>query len=762
MSVGPQVVFPLDPVLWYGVYNYYMDSYKNENREQINTEKLQLKIGGLHCSFCVNSLTKACNQLPGIKDVKVSLAHEEVLVQYDPSRVAETGIRDTIRQLGFSIRDAGRTRTFEEEEAEIAGERRRLLITASIAAVATVLMIAMWTGYRHPWFRWGMMTLALVTVFGPGGYIIRMAFQSLRRGILNQHVLMEFAAFAGLAGGFTGFFVKGFPVKDFFGVAVFVTAYHILSGYVSLLVRTRASQSVRRLLALQPPVARVVRDGVEQQVPVEEVGKGETVRIRPGDQIPLDGEVVEGTSSVDESLVTGESLPVEKGPGDELVGGSMNFYGSMLIEVTHVGEETFLRQVARHIEEARALKPGIILLVEKVLRYFAPGVLVFAALGFLIWTLGAFLVTGEMNITRAVFASMAVLVMGYPCALGMATPLAMIRGGGMAAHKGILMRSGAAFQALKDISKVVFDKTGTLTHGRPEVVDVISLNGIQTDRMLEMAAAVESASEHPLARAIAEHVLASGVPLPAQSGFEATPGKGASATVDGRVVRVGSLDFLAESGVMIRAGMDGAGELEESGKTVVGVSVNEKLMGMIALADTLKEDAKETVDRLRAMGIEPVMITGDNQGTAQAVAAQAGIVEVMARVLPDRKAERIRELQAKGYRVAMVGDGINDAPALMQADVGIAVGAGTDIAIESADVILVGERLGAIIDAYEIGINSYRKTVQNLVIAFSFNGVGIPLAASGLLHPVWAMIAMAASVTAVLANSFGGRLLRKG
>ena len=724
-------------------------------------KKLQLKIGGLHCSFCVNSLTKACHRLPGIKDVKVSLAHEEVLVQFDPEEVAETKISDTISQLGFTIRDAGRTRTFEEEEAEINREKRRLLATASIAAAATVLMVTMWTGYRHPGFKWAMMVLALVAVFGPGGYIIRMAFQSLRRGILNQHVLMEFAAFAGLAGGFTGFFVEGFPIKDFFGVAVFVTAYHILSSYVSLLVRTRASQSVRRLLALQPPVARVVRDGVEQELPIEDILRGETVRIRPGDQVPLDGEVIEGASSVDESLVTGESLPVEKGPGDEVVGGSINYYGSMLIKVTRIGEDTFLKQVARHIEEARALKPGIILLVERVLQYFAPGVLIFAALGFLTWTLGAFLVTGQMNVPRAVFATMAVLVMGYPCALGMATPLALIRGGGMAAQKGILMRSGAAFQALKDISKVVFDKTGTITHGRPEVVDVISLNGMETDRMLQMAGAVENTSEHPLARAIVEYVQASGLQLPDQSGFEAIPGKGASATVDGRTVRVGSPGFLTESGVRTDSSIDGFRKLEESGKTVVGVSADDELMGLIALADTLKEDVKETVNRLVAMGMEPFMITGDNERTARAVAAQAGITEVMAHVLPDKKAERIRDLQAEGFRVAMVGDGINDAPALMQADVGIAIGAGTDIAIESADVILVGEKLGAIIDAYDIGINSYRKTVQNLIIAFSFNGIGIPLAATGLLHPVWAMIAMAASVTTVLANSFGGRLIRK-
>lgn len=723
--------------------------------------KLQLKIGGLHCSFCVESIKKAYKRAEGVTDVKVSLAHEEALFQYDPSKISETEIKDILRELGYTIRDPRKVRTFEEEEAEIKREKRRLLLAAGFTAVATVFMVLMWLGYMQPWFKWVMMSLALATVLGPGRYIIGTAYQSLRRGILNQHVLMEFAAFAGLGGGFAGFFIPVFPTMDFFGVAVFVTTYHILSGYISLLVRTRASQAVRKLLALQPPVARVIREGRELEVPIEEVRKDELIRVRPGEQIPVDGIVEEGASGVDESLVTGESIPVEKTAGDEVIGGSINHSGTLVVRVTKVGEESFLQKVARHIEEARALKPGIIQLVEKVLIYFVPAILGFATLGLLIWTLGAWIVTGEMDITRGVFAMLAALVMGYPCALGMATPLAMIRGGGMAAEKGILMRSGEAFQVLKDIRKVVLDKTGTLTRGKPEVVDVVSVSETESHELLKAAAAVESTSEHPLANAIVEYVEKAGIPPGRAADFRAVPGKGAQAVVDGRLIRVGNTRFLGESGVEVSPGLLKSEELEAEGKTVVAVSADRELLGLIAISDTLKDDAVEAVGKMKRMGLEPIMITGDNWRTARAVAAPAGIKEVMAEVLPEEKSERVRKLQAEGFRVAMVGDGFNDAPALMQADVGIAIGAGTDIAIESADVILVGERLNAIVDAYEIGQNSYRKTVQNLAIAFSLNGIGVPLATTGLVHPVWAMIAMAASVTAVLLNSFGGRLVGK-
>jgi heavy metal translocating P-type ATPase len=727
--------------------------------------KLQLKIGGMACSFCVASITKALGRMDGVCDVNVNLAHEETLVRYEPAKVTATRLKETLLDLGYTVRDAGQVRSYEEEEAELRGQRENLLMAAGFTAVSLVAMSLMWLDLLPPQgvaaLYWLMPIIALATVFGPGWHILAMAWASLRRGILNQHVLLEFGAFAGLAGGFLGYVLPAFPLPDFLSVAVFVTTYHLLSGYVSLLVRTRASQAVHKLLALVPATARVVRDGREAEVPVEDVRPGEWVRVRPGESIPVDGEVVEGASSVDESLVTGESIPEEKRPGAAVIGGSINQYGTLLVKVTKVGAESFLSQVARQVEEARALKPGILVLVDRVLQVYVPAVLLAAAGAVLAWTLGAWGLTGTADWTRAIFAALAVLVMGYPCALGMATPLAMIRGGGMAAERGILMRSAEAFQALKDVQRVVLDKTGTITRGKPAVIEIVALTGDDGRDALRLAASAEAASEHPLARAVVAAAQAQALPLPKAEDFQAAPGRGITATVEARRVAVGSPSFIGSEGVDMTSASDRIQSLQEAGNTVIALAVDGELRALFAIADEIKPDAAEAVLRLREAGLEPIMLTGDNRRTARAVASAVGIDDYRAEVLPQGKADVVRELQRQGHRVAMVGDGINDAPALMQADVGVAIGAGTDIAIESADVVLVGERLGAVVDAYHIGKASYRKTVQNLLLAFAFNGIGIPLAATGLVHPVWAMIAMAASVSAVLTNSFAGRLLPK-
>ncbi len=729
------------------------------------TAKLQLKIGGMACSFCVASITKALGRMDGVRDVSVNLAHEETLIEYQPTKVTPAELAETLVDLGYTVRDTRKLRAFEEEEAELRVQRENLLTAAGFAAVSLGAMLLMWLEQLTPEgvaaLYWLMPILALSTIFGPGWHILTMAWASLRRGILNQHVLLEFGAFAGLIGGFLGYAFSAFPLPDFFGVAVFVTTYHILSGYVSLLVRTRASQAVRKLLMLVPPTAHVVRDGRETEVPVEDVRPGEIVRVRPGESIPVDGEVAEGASSVDERLVTGESIPEEKTPGDTVIGGSINQYGALLIRVTRVGEESFLSQVARNVEEARALKPGIVVLVDRILQVYVPGVLLFASAAVLIWTLGAWLVTGSADWTRAIFAALAVLVMGYPCALGMATPLAMIRGGGMAAERGILMRSAEAFQVLREIGKIVLDKTGTITQGRPALVEVIALPGYDRSQAMRFAAAAESASEHPLARAVLVAAEAEHLKLPSVRDFQAVPGKGVTARIESHRVVVGNPRFIEGEGVDLTPARGQIQAMQAGGNTVIALALDGDLSALLAIADQIKPDAIEAIARLREAGLEPVMLTGDNSRTARAVAEKVGISEYRAEVLPQEKAEAVRELQRRGYRVAMVGDGINDAPSLMQADVGIAIGAGADIAIESADIVLVGERLGAVVDAFHIGKASYRKTVQNLSLAFAFNGIGVPLAVTGLLHPVWAMIAMAASVTAVLTNSFAGRLLPK-
>lgn len=459
---------------------------------------------------------------------------------------------------------------------------------------------------------------------------------------------------------------------------------------------------------------------------------------------------------MDQSLVTGESIPVEKASGDEVIGGSINQMGTLVVRVSHVGADSFLQKIAQHIQEARALKPGIVVLVDRVLKYFVPGVVIAAAIAFVIWTLGAWLVTGEANFSRAVFASLAALVMGYPCALGMAMPLAMIRGGGIAAQRGILMRSGEAF---KDVRTVVLDKTGTITRGKPSISQIVSLKEDGEGEVLSLAAAAEAASEHPLGRAVVEYALDSAIELRETERFQAHTGRGVEAKVGGRRVLVGTARFLQEQGVDTGQLAEWQVGLEERAQTVVLVACGGDAMGLIAIGDTLKDDAGEAVARMKVNGLAPMMITGDNWRTARAVAAQVGIDQVLAEVLPKEKADWVRELQQKDERVAMVGDGINDAPALMQADVGIAIGAGTDIAVESADIVMVGDKLGGVVEAYHIGRSSFTKTVQNVALAFAFNGIGVPAAVTGYVHPVWAMIAMAASVTVVLANSFGDRVI---
>jgi Cu+-exporting ATPase len=720
-------------------------------------EKFHVKIGGMSCSFCTGSIEKAIRQLGGVEKVNVSLAHEEAMVQYDPDKLTADRIEGTLVSLGYTVRDPEKVRSFEEKQAEMRREKWRLFVTGTFSAITVGLMIPMFMGIKAPWMIWLVMVLALANVFVLGWHYLKMAVASLRRGILNQHVLLEFGAFGGLVGGFIGIFWLDFPTYHFFAVAVLVTAYHILSSYVSMIVRNRSSEAVSKLMDLQPDTARVIRDGEEKEIPVAEVKPEERVRVKPGERIPVDGTVIEGESSVDESLVSGESIPVEKRIDSEVVGGSINQSGTLVVKVTRVGSESFLQQIAHHVEEARALKPNIIQLLDVVLKYFVPGVLAFAGLAFLIWTLGLWLITGQMDVARAIFATLAVLVMGYPCALGMSGPLAMIRGGGLAAEKGIFMRSGEAFEIFKDIKKIVLDKTGTITKGEPEVVKVIPLSGYAEKDVLQWAGSAESVSEHPLAQAIVNKALDEDIDFYDVEKFESTPGHGIVALLKGEEVRIGSFRYLTGEGIDYSEKQKEIEDLESQGRTVVGVAKNKEAVGLIAIADTLKEDAKEAIARMKEAGLEPIMLTGDNERTARAVAQEVGIDRVRAQVLPDQKADEVRKLQDEGYRVAMVGDGINDAPALMQADIGIAIGAGTDIAIESSDIILMGKRLGGVVDAYEIGKVSFRKTVQNLVLAFTFNGVGVPLAVTGLVHPIWAMAAMLLSVTTVLLNSFGGK-----
>ena len=768
--------------------------------------RIRARIGGLHCSLCTGTIEKALSRLPGVEKVAVSLTHEQALIEYDPSVTRAEYLLQTLMDIGYTVSDPSKLRPYDEEERALVHERRRFLtaLTTSVAAMGLVgypvdsvwfplcvfsiaslvaLAFIVLRSYGQQWALAGSALLAgfgtaiyyfqlrgifgaatpwiagafaVLVIFGVGGHIVRMAFMALRRGIVNQHVLVEFGAFAGLMGGAIGlaFNPPGFPTVAFFSVAVMVISYHIFSEWLSLIVKTRSSQAVKKLLDLEPDIAYVVRNGREEPVPLEQVRVGDLVRIRPGTRVPVDGVVESGESDVDESLVTGEPALVEKHPGDRTVSGSLNGHGTLLVRATVVGEESFLRQVIRSVEDARALKPGVLHLVDRVLQVYTPFVLITAAGSTLFWLLGPLVIGGSPDLQRAMFAGLSVLVMGYPCAVGISAPLSIVRGAGEAAERGVLMRTGEAFQALRRVNRVVFDKTGTL-EGKPVLRHIVAVSGTE-DEWLAVAAAVEASSEHPLARAIVEEAFRRGLPLSEVEGFQAVTGRGVRVRLQGHPLTVGSPAFLTAEGVDLSRQTERINQLEARGLTVIGIARDGVLLGVVALGDALRADAAETVRRLHALGIRTALITGDNEQAARYFAGAAGIEEVHARVLPAEKAALIRKMQ-ESARVAMVGDGINDAPALMQADVGIAFGTGADIAIESADVIILSQRLGAVLDAYAVSRDSYRKIVQNVSLAFLFNGIGIPAAATGLVYPVWGMVAMAASVPTIFINSLWGR-----
>jgi len=769
--------------------------------------RIRARIAGMHCSLCTGTIEKALRRHDGVEKVAVSLTHEQALVEYDPSRVRPEDLLTTLGQMGYAVSDPRKVQPFEQDERLLVQEGRRFLLatifslgslsliarpgdfwyalleafvalcllsfvflvlrplgliraaagTGAAAAYSFTLLWLKQSGRLEGLDAWIAGGLAFAVVFFLARPILVMAWHAIRRGIINQHVLLEAAAFAGLGGGIYGFVAGGpdFPTAPFFCVAVMVCNYHIFSEWLSLIVKTRSSQAVRRLLELQPDTARVVRGGTEALVRIEEVVVGDLVRIRPGERIPVDGTVIDGRSAVDQSLVTGEPLPVEREAQDSVIGGSMNGLGTLLVRVSAVGAESFLSRVAREVEDARALKPGMLHLVDRVLKVYAPAVLSLSLAAVIGWIVGPMLFGGTPDLERAVFAGLTVLVMGYPCALGVSAPLSIVRGAGEAAERGILMRTGEAFQGYRLATHIVFDKTGTLTEGRPMLREIVAMAESE-EQLLAIAAAAESASEHPLAAAVMAAAMERGVKPFELSQFEAVPGHGVRARIGRQNILVGSPRFLAQEGVPLSDAAYRIRELEDAGHTVVGVARSDGLLGLLAFGDRVRPDAREVVSRLKMAGVRTVIVSGDNAAATRRIGAELGVDEVHAELLPQDKAKLIREMQQNG-NVAMVGDGINDAPALMQANVGIAMGSGTDIAIDSADIIILSNRLHAVVEAREVSRWSYRKMLQNVTLAILFNGIGVPLAATGLIHPIWAMAAMAVSVTAIFFNSLRGK-----
>jgi Cu+-exporting ATPase len=721
--------------------------------------QVTVKVGGMHCALCAGIVERALDAQPGVGAVRIHPADGEVVVDYEPGRVSEDQLRQALTALGFDLGDATARsgQQPDEDEAKLVEEGRRLLALIALSTVTVPLMLFELLAQTGTWVEWVLAGLAATSlVVSPELYLTTV--QSRLRGLLQNRPVVRASAFGGLAGGLIGllFGLEDFPTGGFFAATVLVVTYHVFSMWLTLLVRTQSSQSVKKVLQLQPDTARLVRDGLEGDVPVKALSVGDLVRVRPGERVPIDGRVTGGQSAVDEALVTGESVPVKKRVGDEVIGGAINGSGTLLVEVGRVGEDTFLQQIVRNIEDARALKPGVVDLVGRVLKVYIPAVLALAVFAGLFWLVVPAVQGDGPDVNRALIATLGVLIMAYPCAVGMAAPLGLVRGAGDAAEQGIVLRTGEAFQTFGDVRRVVFDKTGTLTEGSFTIREVESI--ADSDALLALAAAAEAPSEHPLGAAVVAAARERQLAFAAAEDFQAISGLGVRAKVEGAAVLVGRPSFVAEQTAGLGRLAARADELEEMGRTVVAVSRDGELQGLLALGDEIRPGARDALDAMRRQGLTPVMVTGDNRRAAQRVAGELRITEVRAEVLPQDKAEIVRELQREG-RVAMVGDGVNDAPALAQADVGIAMGGGTDIAIESADVVIVGNRLDAVLAAREIGQRSYQRTTHNVILAFLFNGIGVPLAATGLIYPIWAMVVMFVSVTAVFANSMRGKWL---
>ncbi|MCK3780963.1 cadmium-translocating P-type ATPase [Ensifer sesbaniae] len=658
-------------------------------------------------------------------------------------------------------------RTFEDPERELKSMRTRVAIAltgvlalailragAFIALAAGATLLTWVPIPALPWFTWGVWLFILVTpVQFIGGWSFYVgAWQAVRSRSINMDFLIALGTtVAYLYSVVVVFAPEMLPVKVeerdvYFEVSAVIIAFVLLGKYMEEIIKKRSSAAVRRLLDLRPAVAHVLRNGIETEIPAESIMVGETVVVRPGERIPTDGEVLEGQSSVDESMLTGESMPVEKSEGSKVIGATLNRSGMLRFRATHVGKDTALSQIIRMVEQAQASTAQVQRLADQVTRYFVPAVVGVAFLAFAGWWSAG-------NFPQALLAFIAVLIISCPCALGVATPAALMVGVGKGAEAGILIRGAEVLERARKLEVVVFDKTGTLTRGEPNVTDIVPFGGNSEADVLRIAAAVEVGSEHPLGEAIVRAASHRQLIYPVVAGFEAVPGKGIRGNVDGRRVALGNRQFFRDEGIAIADAEQAMKPLEEEGKTAMLVAADGAAIGIIAVADTLKPEAKEAIAALRGEGIEVILLTGDNERTATAVARQLGIDRVIAEVLPGDKARIIKELQAGGKMVAMVGDGVNDAPALATADIGIAIGSGSDVAKETGGIVLIKDDVREVVMAIRLSRATLRKIKQNLFWAFIYNSIGIPIAALGFLNPIIAAAAMALSSLSVIVNS---------
>ena len=732
--------------------------YGAQPEEEREEGKLSFFIDGMHCSTCAGTIESKLANLDGIALASVNFAVEKATVEFDPRRIDRARIFRIVRDLGYTPRE-GEGQPESEDKTEL------YWLLYSVGLTIPIIFI-MYTRLAGPATAYWLFALTTLLQFTAGFTFYRGAYKSLSNRSANMDVLVALGISAAyLYSVMVTFLPSIMPAgHTFYETSAMLICFIRFGKMLEARAKGRAGRALQKLLELQADRARLIIDGEEREVGASEIGVGDVVLVRPGEKIPVDGTIIEGTSSVDESMLTGESIPSDKETGDEVTGATINRTGVLKVSATRVGSDSVLSQIVRLVEDAQGDKAPIQRFADTVSNYFVPTVVLVAIVTFALWLIVGEKAEGGGAFILALSASIAVLVIACPCALGLATPTAIMVGSGIGLGKGILFKKASVLENISRLQTIMFDKTGTLTSGSPRVTDIVPLNGdMSEDDLLALAASVESKSSHPLAEAVTDEARRRGLKIAEASDCKEAGGKGIVGRFSDGSIIAGNLVLLEKHGIDHSIANRPAEELMSDGKTLVYIAMNEELKGLIALADTPKDNAAQALIELRDLGIKTCMITGDNRLAAHAVARKLGIEEVEAEVLPEEKIDTIRKYQAKGLRVGMVGDGINDAPALAQADIGVAIGSGSDIAKETGDVVLVKSDLMDVVRAIRLGRFTLRKVKQNLFWAMFYNCLGIPIAAFGLLEPRWAGLAMALSSVSVVTNSLllrrvGGKL----